>query len=65
VRALHEIFGDHGAGGASQYPEGLGVRVYSGVAPAATARVEAALRRAGFTYTTEPEIFVTVDAPPC
>ena len=65
LRTLHVIFGDHGNGGASQFADESGVRVYSGVTHAASARIEAELRRAGFAYATEPETFVTVDAPPC
>ncbi len=65
IVALHRIFGNRGNGGASQYADENGVHVYSGVAPADVPRIEAALRRAGFAYTTEPETFVTVDAPAC
>ncbi len=65
LRRLHAIFGDRGNGGATQYDDARGVHVYSGVAHDARARIEAALRRAGFAYTIEPETFVTVDAPAC
>jgi hypothetical protein len=65
LRTLHEIFGDHGNGGASQFADESGVRVYSGVTRAASARIEAELHRAGFAYATELETFVAVDAPPC
>ncbi len=65
LRTLHVIFGDRGNGGASQFADASGVRVYSGVTHAASARIESELRRAGFAYTTEAETFVTVDAPAC
>jgi len=65
LRAVHVIFGDHGNGGASQFADEHGVRVYSGVTRAAAVRIEAALHRAGFAFSTEPETFVTDDAPPC
>jgi hypothetical protein len=62
---LHEIFGDRGNGGASQYDVAGGVLVYSGVLPADAPRIEAAVHDAGFAYATEPETFVTSDAPAC
>jgi hypothetical protein len=65
LRTLHRIFGNHGNGGASQYTDEHGVRVYSGVLPADVPRIEAELHAAGYTITTAPETFVTLDAPTC
>jgi hypothetical protein len=62
---LHGIFGDRGNGGATQIADANDVVVWSGVARPAVARIEAALRAAGFAYATEPETFVTAEAPPC
>ena len=65
ILTLHRIFGNGGNGGASQYADETGVHVYSGVMRVDVTRIEARLRRYRFVYTTEPETFVTVDAPAC
>ncbi len=65
LRRVHAIFGDRGNGGATQFDDAAGVEVSSGTDRAATARIEAALRAAGFRYTAAPETFITVDAPDC
>jgi hypothetical protein len=65
LRTLHHLFGNHGNGGASQYTDAMGVHVSSGVLPADAPRMRADLHHAGFASTTQPETFVTVDAPPC
>jgi hypothetical protein len=62
---LHRIFGDGGNGGATQIDDANDVVVWSGVARPSAGRIEAALRAAGFADATEPETFVTADAPPC
>ena len=65
LRRIHEIFGDRGNGGATQYDVPGGVFVYSGVLPASAPRIEGEIGRAGFRFRTEPETFVTAGAPPC
>jgi hypothetical protein len=65
LRRMHRIFGNRGNGGASQYTDEGGVRVYSAVLAADVPRIVAELRAAGYASTREPETFVPVDAPPC
>jgi hypothetical protein len=65
LRTLHHIFGNRGNGGASQYTDERGVHLYSAVVAADVSRIEAELRAAGYAWTSEPETFVAVDAPPC
>jgi hypothetical protein len=65
IIALHRLFGDAGRGGASQYADAHGLHISSGVTTGGAARIEAALRRGGFRYTSVPETFLTDDAPPC
>ncbi len=62
---IHRIFDDSGRGGATQVADEGGVHIYSGATAASRPRIEAELRAAGFTYSEEPETFVTDDAPPC
>jgi hypothetical protein len=65
ITTLHRLFGDRGRAGASQYADARGLHISSGVAAGDAARIEAALRRAGFRYTSAPGTFLTDDAPPC
>jgi hypothetical protein len=65
VARLHRLFADGGNGGASQFDAPDGVEIYSDVAPSAVARMSGNVRRAGFSYTTEPITVVEVNAPPC
>lgn len=65
LRRVHAIFDDGRRGGASQYAEADGIHIDSSPAPGAEARVEAALRSAGFSYRASAARFIAVDAPRC
>ena len=59
---LHRIFANDGDGGDSTYADGAAVIDYSGVRPADAPRIEGLLTRAGFTFATGQETFITDDA---